>query len=96
MALNSAVTMYCDKCCKDQEFRQQDVRVTIPIRNDPITASIPTLVCPQCGDQQPHPDHDAMEILYRKYEKKHGIWPGLTAPISPEAKRSKTLEDAEG
>jgi putative zinc finger/helix-turn-helix YgiT family protein len=71
----TTITAYCEHCNDDRDFRRESRRETHTIRGEQITADLPCLVCPVCGETQPDqsPGCDGMAILYAAYRAKRNM-----------------------
>jgi putative zinc finger/helix-turn-helix YgiT family protein len=74
----NTVTMYCDPCGDDREFRREGREKTVDVRGEPITVTAPTLVCATCGATQPDPQGERqglepIRLANDEYRRRHDM-----------------------
>lgn len=67
------VTMLCDPCGKDRQFKRVTHAGAYTVRGQAITADLPMIACPVCGVLQPDPDHDPLVAIYNAYQRQTGL-----------------------
>ncbi len=77
MTKDHTITMYCDPCGDDREFRRELREKTVEVRGETITVTAPTLVCASCGATQPDPEgerhgQDPIRLANDEYRRRHG------------------------
>ena len=74
-ATADTIEMFCDPCGDDRQFLRETRPETMCIRSEQISALIPLLVCPVCGDTQPDhtSDVDSIQVFYDEYRRKHAM-----------------------
>jgi putative zinc finger/helix-turn-helix YgiT family protein len=70
--------MYCNPCGDDREFRRELRAPTLEVRGEPITVTVPTLVCATCGATQPdlqaeRDGLDPIRLAFDEYRRRHDM-----------------------
>jgi putative zinc finger/helix-turn-helix YgiT family protein len=78
MPESNTITMYCDPCGDDREFRREPRETTIEVRGDAIKVTAPTLVCALCGATQPDLESerkglDPIRLAFDEYRRRHNM-----------------------
>jgi DNA-binding XRE family transcriptional regulator len=78
MSESNTVTMYCDPCDDDREFRREPREATVEVRGESIAVTAPVLVCTSCGGTQPDPQSerlglDPIRLANDVYRRRHGM-----------------------
>jgi hypothetical protein len=66
------MTMLCPCCLKQTEADLIDEPESLTIRDVQVIAQARYYRCRSCGGEWDHPDHDQMELAYRKYRRLKG------------------------
>src|SRR5690606_23679238 len=69
----SSMLRYCPTCNDDREFIREIQKQTCAVRGVDISADVHVLVCPECKDIQPDPEHDPMLVFYAAYREGAGF-----------------------